>query len=288
MKTILAFLMLCSTSFGQLARVDVPHQAAVRLDLFPAAEPVRLDLFPTTEPVRLDLFPEVKPAPKRDPVKELVPAPMHGSVNVPTVVGYVTANCDHCRRAEREYGDAKRRGVALPFVMVFRDTSPSWVRTWPTIHYPSRQSATGWGKTEGWPGLDEFVRIFQSANQLQQARELMSTRDLIRSMPRNYSTWTHPADLTRHIREHGFTGSLDGLSYHELELLHDGLHEGLIPLNPPHSPPRRFPPAHNTIPMYESRRRSIRPKRMDPLTILSIIGFAWNVGTFLFKNCPCN
>jgi len=257
-----------------------PTQAQpVRLDLFPAAEPVRLELFPIAEPVRLEMFPAPAPKPQRS--KAVVPAPMDGPAAVlPLVYVYGLPGCGKDRPILAEYAASH----GLPFAMKSRP-APEWVTVCPTVHYPAAVPS-GWKKLEGdWPGMREFVRIFEAAQVKQQPirraeNEPLATRELIRSMPRPRSAWDHPYDLQRHIREHGFTGSLDGLTWQELELLHDGLHEGLIPTGPP---AQAMPPAMREQSSRRVRQRVSRSggKQFDPFLVISIVGLLFNI----FGNC---
>lgn len=266
-----AITLICSTAQAQ----------QVRLDLFPQAEPVRLELFPAAEPVRLEMFAPSAPAPKRQRSKEVVPAPIDGpAAELPVVYVYGLPNCGKDRPILAEY--AASRG--LPFVMKSRP-APEWVVFCPTVHYPAAVPS-GWKKMEGnWPGMREFVRIFEAAQVKQQPirrAEVISTRELIRRMPANHGVWNHPFDLVRHIREHGFTGSLDGLTWHELELLHDGLHEGQIPLNPQpaviQSPVREQSYRRTKVSRQMARSNG---KQFDPFLVISIVGLLFNI----FGNC---
>lgn len=286
--TMLCALLLCTVAQAQTRLEMFPEAAPVRLELFPAAEPVRLEMFPAAAPVELKLFPENKAIRS----VALVPPPIDGpAAELPIVWVYGLPNCGKDRAVLAEYRAAVAAGQVLPFVMKSR-AAPEWVTWCPTVHYPAASGSTGWRKLEGdWPGLPAFVKLFQAANPGRQPVrraevEPLSTRDLIRGLPPVQHVPVY-GDIRAHIREHGFSGLLDGLSYHELSLLHDGIHAGLI--QPGRFPVRSGDRSRANGPMYRTVQHGrIRPKQMDPFIVISVIGLVWNVGTFLFTHCPCN
>lgn len=268
-----------------------PQPSVVRFEIF-RPEPTRFEFFAPT-PVTFDLF-AASPAMKRSVVfdpehehdKALVPAPIDlppeqppAAPELPVVRVYSTTACERCDAVKREYREALQRGALLPFHFRFEASSPSWVEVFPTLHFRGRD---GWKKVEGWPGLDEFTRRFRAAT----AHKLpIHRKDTRLAIPRPSQQWTYPGRIQDHLREHGWTGSLEGLSVEEMERIHSALHEGLIQ-------------PEGAAAIHESRAVRFRnrptagrvhthphPKHFDPFLLVSILGLAWNVGTFLCGSC---
>lgn len=263
-------------------------QGPVRLELFPQAEPVALKMFPDPEPVTLKMFPDKAPPSVEDPEKHLVPPPIDieqppAAPKIPVVWMYSNAGCVHCRVIKAEYRIAMERGELLPYVLEYPDQIPGWVQSLPTFHCQIRGKWVSW---DGIKHLSEFTRAYTAAMQKRAPKQeatrlVLTTRELIRQLPPVPHVGFN-GDIVYHLREHGWTGSLDGLTYQELDKLHDALHAGVI------SPNGQVRTESRSRFMHRLQRTrhvaTIRPKRFDPFLALTIIGIVLDLSKLFCPN----
>lgn len=278
-------LVLLLSLFGQVstgttrpvASFELFRPDPVRFEMF-APEPVTFNLFAATAVVKKPIVFD----PEHEHEKDLVPPPIEfppTASAIPIVHVYTTSGCERCEAARREYDDALQRGTTLPFRFRFERSAPAWVESFPTLHFRGRE---GWKKVEGWPGLDEFTRQFRAATVRQQPTVRASER---LKLPQPASRWSYPGHIADHLREHGWTGSLEGMSIEEMERIHSALHEGLIQadqtrtshLESRAAPSRGLPQTRTHV------RKQLR--QFDPFLVTSILGLVWNVATVLCGNC---
>jgi hypothetical protein len=162
--------------------------------------------------------------PDTKPVVPEPPKPDAGSppaLELIEVLVYVGGHCPACVTMFRDLG-AKDYSKPVEFGR-FRFTpvtkTPGWVNAFPTIHFPSATSETGWRSREGWDGLDFFEDLFDRKQQAVQPgyQQQYSSR----------SIWTYPGRIEGHLKStHGFSDSeLRGLSRQQMEQLHSNEHE---------------------------------------------------------------
>jgi len=78
-----------------------------------------------------------------------------GTADLPEVLLYTTTSCPACEVAKRELDKA----ADLPFKVVVKDAAPSWVSTYPTLHW--QVSGDDWRYRAGWDGVANFVEIWK-------------------------------------------------------------------------------------------------------------------------------
>lgn len=291
MKSAISLCLLLAASLAQAQ--------PVRFEMF-TPEPIRFEMF-TAAPVQFDMFSASPDKPKKakpiDPEKEKVPPPLEELANprIPVVWVYGMPGCGKDRIVIADYAAAVKSGAKLPYEMRCWPRSqavPPWVielGVCPVIHFPSKQTATGWDMLSGeWPGIEEFTFIFRRANKIPEPASRRQDSGTGR-IPVPLSRWSYPGRIQDHLREHGWTGATDDLSVQQMEQIHGALHEGLI--LPDGSAPRQNSSTIRTRPANEaslvSSRHRVRRggKQMDPFTIISILGVVFRVGEFMFGHC---
>ena len=75
--------------------------------------------------------------------------------DLPEVLAYCSPNCSACAVAKRELAATNN----LPFRVVWKDTAPAWVNSYPTFHW--RISGNEWRQRNGWDGLATFTDIWR-------------------------------------------------------------------------------------------------------------------------------
>jgi hypothetical protein len=80
-----------------------------------------------------------------------------GVADLPEVYLYVTSGCPACEVAKREL----EKATDLPFKVIVKDTAPSWVTMYPTLHW--QVSGDDWRYRVGWDGVPRFVEIWKKS-----------------------------------------------------------------------------------------------------------------------------
>lgn len=144
-------------------------------------------------------------------VRNAEPADVGQNQDLPEVLAYVTLNCPTCSTAKREIAAARD----LPFRVTWKESSPSWVTTFPTFHW--HVSGDDWRQRDRWDGVEKFVDMWKRSREPKKtsaASRPFAQPDRSSVGARSVAQWSINGD---------FTPSRSVLLNH---LTNDGIHRG--------------------------------------------------------------
>jgi len=173
--------------------------------------------------------PEPKPEPDGAAPEEPPPPP---AVDYEDVYVYVSGQCPVCVRMFTDLGvsgDYSKPVIYEGFRFIPVTETPAFVGAFPTIHFKSPTSNTGWRRLVGWESFSKFKQKYDKAQAVQTV-EKVPAEPKASSYQLQFgsrSMWTYPGSIQNHLRTtHGFTaGELRGLSRRQMEQLHSNEHE---------------------------------------------------------------